>query len=416
MELDKILVAFVALDWADQEHHFAYCGSGSSEIVSGKLEHTAEALQDWVLKLRRQFPKGRIALIVEQSRGSLLYALLKYDFFVLFLPNPKSVARYREAFYCSGAKSDPTDALLLLDLLRKHHEQLRVWNPEDSQTRKLRMFVEYRRKLVNDRSKLVNRLTSILKCYFPESLPWTGDLTKQLACDFLRKWPTLQAVKKAKTDTLISFYQKHHCRSKQLIDERIIQIQNASAMITDEAIISASARMVQVIVVQLEKLREGIEGFDQQIALLFEQHLDRIFYQSLPGAGSALEPRLAVAFGSDRSRFQSAKEIQQFSGIAPVTQGSGKSKMVYRRWACPKFILQTFHEFASHSIPQSRWASAYYHLQIQRGKSHHAAVRALAYKWIRILFHCWKNNVTYNEKLYLDTLEKNKSPLTLLIA
>jgi transposase len=416
MESDKTFVAFVAFDWADEEHRFAYFGSDSGKIVEGKLEHTGEALQDWVLQLRSQFPQGRIALIVEQSRGALLHALLKYDFFVLFLPNPKSVARYREAFYCSGAKSDPTDALLLLDLLRKHHEQLRVWNPEDSQTRKLQMLVEYRRRLVNDRSRLVNRLTSILKGYFPEVLPWTGDLTKQLACDFLRKWPTMQAVKKAKTATLRSFYQKHHCRSKQLIDERISQIQNASAMITDEAVISASAQMVQVIVVQLEKLNEGIEGFDQQIALLFEQHPDRAFYQSLPGAGAALEPRLAVALGSDRSRFQSAQEIQQFSGIAPVTQSSGKSKMVYRRWACPKFILQTFHEFASHSIPQSRWANAYYHLQIQRGNSHNAAVRALAYKWIRILFHCWKNNVPYNEQLHLDTLEKRRSPLTLLIA
>ena len=151
MKPDEGFVAFVSLDWADQQHHFAYCGSETQKIVSDKLEHTAEALQDWVLQLRNQFPRGRIAVILEQSRGALLYALLKYDFFVFFLPNPKSVARYREAFYCSGAKSDPSDALLLLDLLRKHQEQLRVWNPEDAQTRELRMLVEYRRRLVNDR-------------------------------------------------------------------------------------------------------------------------------------------------------------------------------------------------------------------------------------------------------------------------
>ena len=416
MKPDETFVAFVSLDWADQKHDFAYCRSETQKIVSGTLKHTAEALEDWVLQLRNEFPQGRIAVILEQSRGALLYALMKYDFFVFFLPNPKSVASYREVFYCSGAKSDPADALLLLDLLRKHHEQLRVWNPEDTQTRELRMLVEYRRRLVNDRSRLVNRLTSILKCYFPEALRWTGDLTKQLSCDFLRKWPTFQAVKKAKAATLVSFYQKHHCRSKRLIEERISQIQNASPLITDEAIISTSARMVEVIVLQIEKLNEGIEGFDQQIALLFEQHPDRALYQSLPGAGSALEPRLAVALGSDRSHFQSAQEIQQFSGIAPVTKGSGKSETVYRRWACPKFILQTFHEFASHSIPHSRWARAYYDLQIKRGSSHHAAVRSLAYKWIRVLFRCWKNNVPYNENIYLATLEKRRSPLTLLIA
>jgi transposase len=416
MQTEIHFAAFVAVDWADQEHHFAYRGSDCKRIVSGKVQHKKEALEGWVLQLRSEFPEGKIALIVEQSRGGLLYALMKYDFFVFYLPNPRSVARYREVFHCSGSKSDPSDTLLLLDLLEKHRDKLRVWNPEDSQTRRLRMLTEYRRRLVNDRSKLVNRLTSILKCYFPEALGLTGDLTKQLAAEFLLKWNTLAAVKKAKPVTLRRFYRKHHCRNTKLIEQRIQEITNATALITDEAIISASAQMVRVIVLQLSKLLEGIKQFDQQIASLFEQHPDRAFYESLPGAGPALEPRIAVAFGSDRSRFDSAQEIQQFSGTAPVTRSSGNSKIVYRRWACSKFILQTFHEFAAHSIPQSRWANAYYHLQLQRGKSHHAAVRSLAYKWIRILFRCWKENMPYNESFYLNSLTKTGSHLALLIA
>lgn len=416
MKTERHFAAFVAMDWADQEHHFAYRGSDSKRIVSGKVQHKKEALEGWVLQLRSEFTEGKIALIVEQSRGGLLYALMKYDFFVFYLPNPKSVARYREVFCCSGSKSDPSDALLLLDLLERHQDKLRVWNPEDSQTRRLRMLTEYRRRLVNDRSKLVNRLTSILKCYFPEALGWAGDLTKQLAASFLLNWNTLAAVKKAKPVTLRNFYRKHHCRQTNRIEQRIQEISMASPLITDEAIVSASAQMVRVIVLQLSKLNEGIKQFDQQIASLFEKHPDRAFYESLPGAGSALEPRLAVAFGSDRSRFSSAQEIQQFSGIAPVTKSSGKSKIVYRRWACSKFLLQTFHEFAAHSIPQSIWANAYYRLQLQRGNSHHAAVRSLAYKWIRILFRCWKENMPYNESSYLNSLSKTGSPLSFVLA
>ena len=93
-----------------------------------------------------------------------------------------------------------------------------------------------------------------------------------------------------------------------------------------------------------------------------------------------MAPRLLAAFGTDRDRFASANEMQSYSGIGPVTKRSGQSKSVHFRWACPKFVRQTFHEFAGHS-----------QLPISRGKSHHAAIRALAFKWIRILYRCWKN-------------------------
>jgi len=101
----------------------------------------------------------------------------------------------------------------------------------------------------------------------------------------------------------------------------------------------------------------------------------------------------------------------QFSGIAPVTERSGKSCRVHWRWACPKFVRQSFHEFAAFSIPWSAWTKAYYFQQRSRGLEHHAAIRSLAFKWIRILYRCWKNRTPYNELLYLDALTRRGSPL-----
>ena len=98
--------------------------------------------------------------------------------------------------------------------------------------------------------------------------------------------------------------------------------------------------------------------------------------QSLPGAGSALAPRLLAALGSQRDRYGSAEEVQKHSGIAPVMEKSGKKKWVHFRWACPKFLRQSFHEWAGHSMSQSTWARAYYQQQRGRGKDHHAAVCA----------------------------------------
>jgi hypothetical protein len=78
--------------------------------------------------------------------------------------------------------------------------------------------------------------------------------------------------------------------------------------------------------------------------------------------------------------------------------------------ACPKFLRQSFHEFAGHSIRFCDWAADFYQYQRTRGKGHHAAVRALAYKWIRILFRCWKTRQPYDPELYLKSLTQRGAP------
>ena len=124
-----------------------------------------------------------------------------------------------------------------------------------------------------------------------------------------------------------------------------------------------------------------------------------------------MAPRLLAAFGTDRGRWHTAVEVQQLSGIAPVTEQSGQGRWVHWRLGCPKFLRQSFHEFADHSSKWCTWAKAYYRKQRARGKKHQAAVRALAYKWIRILFRCWKERQPYNENLYLDSLARRRSSL-----
>ena len=107
---------------------------------------------------------------------------------------------------------------------------------------------------------------------------------------------------------------------------------------------------------------------------------------------------------------------QRNSRRTPVTERSGKTLWVHHRLACPKFVKQTFHEFSDQSIRFSRWARAYYDQQRARGNDHHAALRALAYKWIRILFRCWKERRPYDEDTYIEALRRHGSPLAKNIA
>ena len=333
------------------------------------------------------------------------------DFIEIYPVNPQSLAQFRKALYPSGAKSDPTDAELVEEMVRQNPQRFRAWTPGDPQTRSLRLLTEGRRKFVDDMTALTNQLTSALKTYYPQALQWAGELSSAQACAFLAKWPTLEELQKARPFRIREFYVKHGRPQREVLDQRVRQMEKAQPLTRDSVVIMAGVLMVRSLISQIESLRAVIEKYDAEIARIFQQHPDRAVFESFPGAGRVLAPRLVAVFGVDRDRFESPVEIQQFSGIAPVTESSGKTKWVHRRWACPKFVLQTFHEFADQARKFCEWSKLYYHQQRARGKNHHAAVRALAYKWIRVLFRCWKDRRPYDNALYTKSLTQRGSML-----
>jgi transposase len=252
----------------------------------------------------------------------------------------------------------------------------------------------------------------VLKQYFPQALELIGcDPDAPLACDFLAKWPSLAAVQRATPATLRKFYYAHHCRQEERIAKRLELVRSAVPLSNDPALIGAGILQVECLVAQLRALIKAIGKFDQRLQELLDEHPDAPLFLAVPGVGPVLAPRLLAAFGTDRQRYASARELQTFSGVAPVTKRSGKRCVIHRRWACPKFLLQTFHEFANCSRQKSTWAQAFYLLERSRGKGHHTAVRTLAFKWIRILFRCWKNGTPYSEERYLASLHSRNAPL-----
>ena len=404
--------AFIGLDWSDKKHdvYLHVCATGEEE--SKVIASTPEALDEWILQLRERFESRPVAICLEQARGVLVYMLMAHDFITLYPINPAMSAKYRQAFTPSHAKDDPTDARIMMELLLHHRDRLSAWKPDNVQTRTLARLCEERRAAVNLRTKLVQKLNAKLKMYYPQALTLVGEnLSSTLACDFLQKWPSLAEVKKAKPAKVRAFYYGHNCRSESLIQERIKLATTAKAATTDEAILIPLVASVKMLARLIRDLDPAIKDFDEQIKVLFAQHPDAAIFGNLPGAGDALAPRLLVSFGSDRDRYSSAAEVQQFSGIAPVTERSGQRQWVHRRWQCSKFTLQSFHEFAQHSMGWSVWAKAYYQFYKSKGKKHNTIVRSLAFKWIRIIFACWKEHRPYDEARYLETLQRRGSPL-----
>jgi transposase len=410
--------AFAAIDWADQKHYWRLVPADSrQQEEQGELENTPEAVEIWAASLQQRFDGRPIAVCLEQGRGALIYMLSKYAHLGLFPVHPTTAARYRETFCTSGAKDDPNDTASLLDLLLRHRERLRQLQPDTEETRLLQFLVEERRRVVNEKTRQSNRLTDCLKLYFPQILRWFDDVGTPLVGDLLERWPSLEELRRAHPGTLRKFFNEHNCRSAERNQERIDAIYTAVSATNDAAVLEAGALTARGLVALIHTLRDTVARLDQRIEQLVATHPEGALFASLPGAGPVLMPRLIVAFGTRRERYDSAYEVQCYSGIAPVKEASGKTSWVHFRRACPMFLRQTFHEFALHSIGQSEWAKAYYdHLRKDEKKTHHAAVRSLAYKWIRIIFRCWKDGKPYDEEVYLNSLRRRGSQLGAALA
>ena len=122
--------ALVAIDWADQQHAVCLLDPSSGKREHSIVKHTPQALQEWALSLRQRFA-GPIAVGLEQSRGPLIYALLQYDFFVLYPINPATLAKYRQAFSTAHGKDDPSDGCAPGDRMMKRLAPGVYWSSKD---------------------------------------------------------------------------------------------------------------------------------------------------------------------------------------------------------------------------------------------------------------------------------------------
>jgi len=203
-------VAFVGIDWADTKHDICLQSAQDTRREFSCIAHQVERIDEWARSLQRRF-RGPIAVALELDKGPIVYALQKYDFFILFPINPFTLAKYREAFQPSRAKDDPTDAELALDLILHHPERFKPLTPQSTTLRTLLTLVERRRVLVQDRIRITNRLRYTLKQYYPQSLDWFNQVNTQLFCHFLLRWPTLSQAKRVRRSRWNVFFMSIIC-------------------------------------------------------------------------------------------------------------------------------------------------------------------------------------------------------------
>lgn len=294
--------------------------------------------------------------------------------------------------------------------MRDHAAKLRALEPQDELTRTLLGLVQARRDLVDRRTQVLNQLTSLLKTYYPQALRLAGQLNTELAADFLTRWPDLLTLKAARPGVIKRFYHAHNLRRPELLEARLRLIRQAVARTTDPALVQVAVWQLCCLIEQWRVFHKHIARLDTAIKTTFRQNSEAALFRQVPGAGPALAPRLGVAFGPVRTLYPNPASLQKQAGVAPVREKSGHQLWTHWRWQSPVFLRQSFVEWAGQTVVYSAWARTYYPHQIARGKSHQNVLRALAFKWIRVLWKCWQARTPYDEACYLQQLRKRKSP------
>lgn len=387
------------------------CRREAAILDQSSVSTTAEALETWWSQLQRDYPNRRIAVAFEQPAPGLLAFFAARSPAVIYALNPAATWAYRRSLTVSRARNDPSDARDQAWFVHLHHQRLRPWRAPAPQVATLERFCLTRRKLVDERTTCTNRLQEVLKRFYPQALAMMHEhWWRPMNLAFLRRWPTPAKLQRTPLSRLRQFYRGHGSRSDARWQERTGAIKTMVAL---GATTAADELEVQVLVDQIEVLNRGILRHDQAIAALFAEVNDEAAARvaALPGAGPILAPRIYVALAQYATRCDTPESLAAALGIAPVTDQSGKMRKVHRRLRCDTFTRQTFIEWVSEAWKHSVWARAFYQQRKAQGQRFHVIMRALAYKWIRILWRCWHDGVAYDESKYLTALQSKGSSL-----
>ena len=391
----------IAIYWADQKHDLRILKDCEEEckVISSDLL----TLKNFFDTLILETVNGSIAIVIESCQSALMNLLISFTEFDIYVVHPTTASKFAKTFHLSGAKSDRADTKSLLELYLKHPDKVQKVDSSFSKGKLKRLNIK-RRDLVGDRTRLTNQLTALLKIYYPNALKVVGNhLYADMFLDFLYKYPSPQDVINAHQIGITKFFNKRstkHSKTK----ERVQILRSSIIVVNDEDELDYYIFEIQQFCHRIRSLNKVIKAYDEKIEQAYRSNEDYEMFQSFPGADPSIGPRLMAFFVGDRDKFKSVNEVLKISEIAPVTIQSGKMNIVRRRFLCDRFTQLSFVEFANNSIRSSIWAHEFYYHKKALNIPHFTILRALAYKWIRIMYRCWKTRNPYNEKTYLEVL------------
>jgi transposase len=389
---DRFFDSCITNSWGDviSRSKFDFCYDGFCSFTKLIQEYCQE----------HQTDTQECVIGLENPRSQLVDFLTQRGYTVV-LTNPNAISSYRNSRKPSHAKSDQADAQLIADYVREHHKSLRCIQIPDEDMRELSLLLEDRDRLIQQKVRFSNQLTSTLKEYFPQALDAFGSIDNKSTIQFLKRVDTFAQVKalsQGELDQLLKECGIYRKDSK----ERFYQAMKKPAYHMSRAMIKTKARLKNVIVDHLDLLVKQVQDYEILIQKLMDDSPHGHIFRSLPGADYILGAKLLVIYST--RDFLDANEAQQLFGTAPYTAMSGQSRFVGFRKGVNKPGRNTFQQFARGSVRTSIWANRQYVKKRNQGKSSQHAFRCLANTWVKITFAMWCSKTPYDESRHLASI------------
>jgi transposase len=396
------------VDWADEFHQVRVSDPEGNKVIEKKVVEDVEGLSEFGRFLDENRAKGiELWAAIEKPHGRIVDFLLDHGV-VVYPVNPKALDRVRDRFRMSQSKNDCFDAYVLAEFVRTDHGHLRALEPNSDPAQELKLLTRDQHRLVRQKTRLLNQLTTTLKEYYARPLEVFSDLESNIALDFLRQYPTPQDLSNLTRRQWNRFCKREHPLGEERCKELWEQL-NQPQLAVPEHVVRAKARLMAVLVVQLKTLRDGVENYNERIRSFFASMPAAELVKMVPGAKTGtIVATLWAELGDAKSRWESFRHLQAEAGVVPVTRASGKSRVVQFRFSCNKVMRHAVYWLAFVSLNRSEWANHYYRNQRAKGHSHHQALRALGAKWLKIIFVMWRDHKPYDENYHLANITRQK--------
>lgn len=403
---------YVGIDWADDHHDVLITDDSAKTLTQFKFSHDSDGFNkfhDSIITLEKE--PSKVLVAIETNRGLLVHELLRSGY-LLYSINPKAVNRFKDRHTLSNAKSDPLDAMALAHLLRTDRQRFKALKPLPDDYRLLDRLCNDLRKLVDEKSRIITQIISVLKEFYPKALKLIS-IDSNIAVAFLKEFPDSQSLSRCNKKGFLSLFKKHHYTRPDNV-EKLWETAQVPTPQPDNVIAKACRFRLLSLLAQLSPLREHIAQYEKEIQAILESLPDTESISSMPGAGKRLTPELVALLGpktdDSQKRFNSAEDITKLAGCVPVSRQSGKWRTVSVRYSCVKPLRRTFYDWAFTSLKESAWARAYYDYYKQRNQGHSTIMRNLGKKWAKILFAIWSQGLIYDESLHIKNLKTNNVP------
>jgi transposase len=386
---------FVGIDWAD-DHHDVYVTDDSAKSLDRfTITHSYQGVAELTRRLAEFEVKPEDILVaIECHQGLLIYSLLDAGYQV-YLINPKAMSRYRDRYRMSTSKSDPKDAMVLANILRTDLHLHKPLPTESLDGASLKQLTRAHKSLVQHRVKIVNQMTIELKSYYPVVLQIFCKVDQEITLAFLEQYPTPGKAHSIALSELEDFLRsQRYTRPGKLLF--IFESLQEPALRAPKELEEAHQIVILSYIPVLRSLLTQIDTLENKIALAFRQSPAYNIFSSLP-AGGIITARLSGEIGSDKSRYPTPGYLQTDAGTAPVTIRSGKSIVVIFRWQCNKHLRDAFQSLARESVMKCPWARDYFAKQMKLGHKASRAYRALANRWVVIVWRMLQEGQPFSQ-------------------